>query len=70
VVVLIVVPTALILGLRHLDQAGLQSWLMQHPQQVATSGLPLRPWAMISVIGGWIVGWSGIGAWRMMTRDA
>jgi F420H(2)-dependent quinone reductase len=19
---------------------------------------------------GWIVGWSGIGAWRMMTRDA
>ena len=26
--------------------------------------------AMISVIVGWIVGWSGIGAWRMMTRDA
>jgi len=25
---------------------------------------------MISVIVGWIVGWSAIGAWRMMTRDA
>jgi hypothetical protein len=34
-------------------------------------GLPPMPtWAMISVIIGWIVGWSGIGAWRMMTRDA
>jgi hypothetical protein len=27
-------------------------------------------WAMISVIVGWIVGWTGIGAWRMATRDA
>jgi hypothetical protein len=26
-------------------------------------------WAMISVIVGWIVGWSAIGAWRMLTRD-
>ena len=34
-------------------------------------GIPPMPtWAMISVILGWIVGWSGIGAWRMMTRDA
>ena len=33
--------------------------------------IPLMPtWAMISVIVGWIVGWSVIGAWRMMTRDA
>ena len=31
---------------------------------------PMPTWAMISVILGWIVGWSGIGAWRMMTRDA
>lgn len=32
---------------------------------------PAMPtWAMIAVIAGWIVGWSGIGAWRMMTRDA
>ena len=31
---------------------------------------PMPTWAMISVIVGWIVGWSGIGAWRMMTRDA
>jgi hypothetical protein len=34
-------------------------------------GIPAMPtWAMIAVIVGWIVGWSGIGAWRMMTRDA
>jgi len=25
---------------------------------------------MITVIAGWIVGWSVIGAWRMVTRDA
>jgi hypothetical protein len=31
---------------------------------------PMPTWAMISVIAGWIVGWSAIGAWRMMTRDA
>jgi hypothetical protein len=34
-------------------------------------GIPPMPtWAMVSVIVGWIVGWSGIGTWRMMTRDA
>ncbi len=34
-------------------------------------GIPPMPtWAMISVIVGWLVGWSVIGAWRMMTRDA
>ena len=34
-------------------------------------GIPPMPtWAMISVIVGWIVVWSVIGAWRMMTRDA
>jgi hypothetical protein len=34
-------------------------------------GIPPMPtWAMISVIAGWIAGWSVIGAWRMMTRDA
>jgi hypothetical protein len=34
-------------------------------------GIPAMPtWAMISVIVGWIVGWSGLGAWRMVTRDA
>jgi hypothetical protein len=31
---------------------------------------PMPTWAMITVIVGWIVGWSAIGAWRMMTRDA
>jgi hypothetical protein len=34
-------------------------------------GIPPMPtWAMITVIVGWIVGWSVIGAWRMATRDA
>ncbi len=33
--------------------------------------IPRMPtWAMISVIAGWIAGWTGIGAWRMTTRDA
>jgi hypothetical protein len=37
----------------------------------AALGIPPMPtWAMISVIVGWIAGWSAIGAWRMMTRDA
>ena len=31
---------------------------------------PMPTWAMIAVIVGWILGWSVIGAWRMMTRDA
>lgn len=31
---------------------------------------PMPTWAMWSVIVGWIVGWSAIGAWRMITRDA
>lgn len=37
----------------------------------AALGIPSMPtWAMISVIVGWLVGWSIIGAWRMATRDA
>jgi hypothetical protein len=33
-------------------------------------GIPPMPtWAMIAVIVGWLVGWTVIGAWRMMTRD-
>jgi hypothetical protein len=31
---------------------------------------PIPTWAMISVIAGWIIAWSGIGAWRTITRDA
>jgi hypothetical protein len=34
-------------------------------------GLPPMPtWAMITVIVGWLVGFTGLGAWRMATRDA
>jgi hypothetical protein len=34
-------------------------------------GIPPMPtWGMVSVIVGWIVGWTGLGAWRMQTRDA
>ncbi len=31
---------------------------------------PMPTWAMITVIAGWIIGWSAIGAWKMATRDA
>ena len=31
---------------------------------------PMPTWGMISVVVGWIAGWTGIGAWRMATRDA
>ncbi|HCU92291.1 MAG TPA: hypothetical protein DHU96_05945 [Actinobacteria bacterium] len=31
---------------------------------------PMPTWAMITVIAGWIIGWSAIGAWKMTTRDA
>jgi hypothetical protein len=34
-------------------------------------GLPPMPtWAMITVIVAWLVGWSALGAWRMVNRDA
>jgi hypothetical protein len=34
-------------------------------------GIPPMPtWAMIAVIVGWLVGWSVIGAWSMVRRDA
>ena len=31
---------------------------------------PMPTWAMITVITGWIIGWSILGAYRMVTRDA
>lgn len=31
---------------------------------------PTPTWAMAVIIGGWIIGWSVVGARRMMTRDA
>lgn len=31
---------------------------------------PMPNWVMISVIVGWIVVWTAVGAWRMATRDA
>lgn len=37
----------------------------------AALGIPPMPtWAMVTVIVGWIVGWTVIGAWRMAVRDA
>ena len=41
------------------------------PSRPAMLHLPPMPtWAMITVIAGWIIGWSAIGAWKMATRDA
>ena len=31
---------------------------------------PMPTWAMITVIAGWIIAWSAIGAWKMTTRTA
>lgn len=31
---------------------------------------PMPGWALVTVIAGWIVGWSAIGAWKTATRDA
>jgi hypothetical protein len=31
---------------------------------------PMPTWAVITVIAGWIAGWSALGAWKMATRDA
>ena len=31
---------------------------------------PMPAWAMITVIAGWIIGWSALGAWKTATRDA
>ena len=39
----------------------------------ASGGLgipPMPTWAMIAVIVGWMGGWSVLGAWRMVRRDA
>jgi hypothetical protein len=36
----------------------------------ATALPPMPTWALITVISGWIIGWSAIGAWKMITRDA
>lgn len=38
---------------------------------VITTKLPAMPiWALTTVIAGWIIAWSAIGAWKMITRDA
>lgn len=31
---------------------------------------PMPGWAMVTVIVGWIVGWTAIGVWKTSTRDA
>jgi hypothetical protein len=31
---------------------------------------PMPTWALITVVAAWIIGWSAIGAWKMITRDA
>jgi len=31
---------------------------------------PMSTWGVVTVITGWVVEWSGIGAWKMATRDA
>jgi hypothetical protein len=64
------------IALDQLRPAGLAGGGAGGPGQVLFGGRgvlnipPMPTWAMITVIVGWIVGWSVIGAWRMATRDA
>jgi hypothetical protein len=59
-----------------LRPAGLAGSIANHGGKVLTGAHgvlnipPMPTWAMVTVIAGWIVGWSVIGAWRMATRDA
>ncbi len=55
-----------------LKPAALAGGTVITPQGAVTaSNLPPMPtWAVITVIAGWIIGWSAIGAWKMITRDA
>jgi hypothetical protein len=63
-------------ALDQLRPAALASGTGAHPGRAIFGGRgalgipPMPEWAMISVIVGWAVGWSLIGAWRMATRDA
>ncbi len=54
-----------------LKPAALAGGIQAGPGGAAKPQLPPMPtWAMITVITGWIVGWSALGAWKMATRDA
>ena len=46
---------------------GIQIGPSQGPQNLAIP--PMPTWALASVIAGWAVIWSALGAWRMNTRD-
>jgi len=62
-------------AMQQLRPAALISTTGHHGGRVILGGRglgipPMPTWAMISVIVGWIVASTGIGAWRMATRDA
>ena len=62
-------------AMQQLRPAALISTTGHHGGRVILGGRglgipPMATWAMVSVIVGWIVAWTGIGAWRMATRDA
>jgi hypothetical protein len=60
-------------AMAQLKPAALAGGLRVGPGAGGPAGLgipPMPTWAMITVIVGWIVVWSAIGAWRMVTRDA
>jgi hypothetical protein len=59
-------------AMNQLKPAALAGGVMVTPQGgAAAPNLPPMPiWAMITVIAGWIIVWSVIGAWKMITRDA
>jgi hypothetical protein len=61
------------LAMEQLRPAVLTAGQVGGPLGAANSALripPMPTWAVITVIASWVVGWSVIGAWRMITRDA
>jgi hypothetical protein len=58
-------------AMAQLKPAALAGGTVITPQGGVTVHLPPMPtWALITVIASWIIGWSAIGAWKMITRDA
>ena len=58
-------------AMAQLKPAALAGGTVITPQGGVTAHLPPMPtWALITVVAGWIIGWSAIGAWKMITRDA
>jgi len=59
-------------AMAQLKPAALAGGTVITPQGAVTAPQlpPMPTWALVTVIVGWIIGWSAIGAWKMITRDS